>query len=285
MTTYRVRWGEPTDHIASRFGTSPSHIEKLNDLESGESARAGVSLFVPAHVRPRSDSEAARSIAGVHGPGQTGNPILVVPSEEFTYPDRQRVFYQPVLGDSAEDVAEVCNVTATEVRHWNHLDRGAALQDGMTLQLFVPKDAHLRDVLLLDPAQVETVPVASNAFHNHFLGKLHRERIEVVATQGDTWSGLANRYGLSVGMLERINQKSRSSKLHPGEHVVVYARQHALTAEPSDPEVTVFSDDSDDDSEDDSEDDVQAQPEGPTESTGATQAAPRDTAQRFLATP
>jgi membrane-bound lytic murein transglycosylase D len=251
LTTYRVRWGEPTEHIAARFGTSPSHLEKLNDLDPGESARAGTSLFVPAHVRPRPDVDAAADVAGAHGNGKSGKPILVVPSRDFAYPDRKRVFYQAVLGDTLEDVADACGVSAADLRRWNHFDARAALQDGMTLQLFVPKETRFRDVLLLDGEQVETMPVESSAFFGHFVGQLGRDRIEVAARAGDSWTSLAGRHGLSVGMLERINQKSRNSKLEPGEKVVVYARRRVVAPVPE-----LEQDDSDDEDESDSDDET-----------------------------
>jgi LysM repeat protein len=40
---------------------------------------------------------------------------------------------------------------------------------------------------------------------------------------GDTWAKLARRYGVSLGLLERINQRSRRSSLQAGERVVIYA--------------------------------------------------------------
>ena len=252
LTTYRVRWGEPTEHIAARFGTGSSHIEKLNDLSPGESTRPGATLFVPAHVRPRPDADAAADVAGTHGLGKTGKPIVVIPGDDVAYPDRRRMIYQAVLGDSTEDVADACGVTAWDLRRWNHMDSRAALQDGMTLQVFLPKDAHPRDVLLLDAAQLEPMPVASSAFFNHFIGQLGRDRLEVVARPGDTWAALAGRHGMSVGMLERINQKSRSSKVEPGTKVVVYERRRVVAPTPAAAESEDLDVDVDDDDDDDS---------------------------------
>jgi membrane-bound lytic murein transglycosylase D len=235
LATYTVRWGEPTEHVAARFGTTAGHLEQLNELEPGESARAGTVLFVPGKLRPRTDLEAAAEVAGTHGIGKSRKPLFVVPNHDFHHPDRRRVFYQPVLGDTLDDVAEACGVSASEVRRWNHLDGRAALQEGMTLQLFVPKDTRPRNVLLIEAHQVEVIPIASKGFFDHFVGSMGRERLEVVAQPGDTWSTLASRHGMSVGMLERVNQRSRKSKLEPGEKVVVYAKRQPLPL-PSPPE-------------------------------------------------
>ncbi len=225
LATYRVRWGEPAEHVAARFATSTQILERLNDLEPHESPRAGMTIFVPAGATPKSDGEAAAAVAGGNGTGPHGKPLLVVPDHSFAYGDRRRVFYQAVFGDTLEDVAESCGVTGAEVRRWNHLDPSAALQDGMTLQLYIPNDAAPKDVLLLEEAQVEPVSVESSNFFSYFVGQIGRERIEITAKKGDSWRSIAGRYGLSVSMIERINQKSRHSRLEPGDKVVVYARR------------------------------------------------------------
>lgn len=243
LGTYRVRWGEPTEHVAARFGTSSGVLERLNDLDPGESVRAGTTLFVPAGVKPRSDAEAAADVAGGHGLGRSGKPLVVTPTQTYFYPDRRRMFYQPVLGDTLDDVAEACGVAAGDLRRWNHLDARAALQEGMTLQVFLPASARTHDVLLVNAAQLEPIQVASSTFHSHFVGQLGRERLEVTTLAGDTWTSLANRHGMSVGMLERINHRSRKSKLAPGEKVVVYARKAAPPAHAPTPRPTAPPDD------------------------------------------
>jgi hypothetical protein len=47
----------------------------------------------------------------------------------------------------------------------------------------------------------------------------------VSAKAGETLAGIGKRYGLSVGMMERINRLSRSHKLADGEPVIVYVKQ------------------------------------------------------------
>jgi membrane-bound lytic murein transglycosylase D len=251
LATYRVRWGEPTEHIAARFGTSVANIERLNDLEQHESPRAGTTIFVPAG-NPKSDSDAARLVAGPNGTAPSGKPIVVVPNETLTFPGRRRVFYRAVFGDTLEDVAQSCGATSSELRRWNHLDSRAALQDGMTLQLFLPDGAQPSNVLFLEEPQVEPVSVESPAFFSYFVGQTGRERIEISARRGDTWRSIAGRYGLSVGMLERINKKSRKSALAAGDKVIVYARPSSLgkpAAAPAiaEPAVAAADTDADDD--------------------------------------
>lgn len=234
LASYTVRWGEPTEHIAARFGTTAAHLEQLNDLEPGEAAKAGSSIFVPAQAKPKSDEAAAKEVAGAHGLGRTGKPLVIVPESLVEQTNLHRVFYQPVLGDSLDDVAKACAVDADDLRRWNHLDRHASLQEGMTLQLWLAPNARPSGVLLLEAGQVETMTVESPAFFEHFVGGLGRRRLEVTAEPDDTWSKLAARHGMSVGMLERVNHRGRRSKLKAGDKVVVYSKA-ALAPPPSPP--------------------------------------------------
>jgi membrane-bound lytic murein transglycosylase D len=217
--THQVRWGEPLSHIAAAYGTSERKLQRINDLRSHESPRPGTTIFVPRGLEAKSAGEIAAASDTIRA---------VVPNHTFDYRERRRVFYAPVLGDTVEDVARVCGVTASEVRRWNHLDAHAALQKGMRLQLFLPKTARPDNVVLLEDAFVETMTVGTEPFHEHFVGSRGRKRVQVTVAEGDTWKKLGKRYGLSLGMLERINHKSRRSRLSAGDQVVIYARPGLL---------------------------------------------------------
>ncbi len=216
--TTRVRWGESLEHIAAEHGTSAALLQRLNDLGPGENPRPHTALFVPRQGEGRASSpdEAEQ---------QAPKPVVVVPDQEFGFTDRRRVFYRVINGDRLTDVARVCGVSAEALRRWNHLDPHAALQGGMVLQLFVARRAQLPEVLLREEESFRVLVAGSDAFIKHFERKKGRRRIEVTVAEGDTWKKLSKRYGLSLGMLERINHRSRRSTLTPGETVVIYTRR------------------------------------------------------------
>ncbi len=224
LATHRIRWGEPLDRIAAAYGTSVQKLRKLNDLHHHESPRPETVLFVPAGLKRKTTAAMARAA--------DTPPLVFVPDHEFRYADRRRVFYEPVFGDRLADVARVCGVTADEVRRWNHLDPHAALQEGMWLQLFLPRAAHPAGVVLYEESHVQTELVGSSLFFDHFAKRRGRQRLEVTARKGDSWKKLSKRYGLSLGWLERINHVSRRSKLTPGQKVIVYARQSLVAPKP-----------------------------------------------------
>src|SRR5690606_3600598 len=64
----------------------------------------------------------------------------------------------------------------------------------------------------------------STAFIAHFEAEQGRQRIEVRAREGDTLASIGRRYGMSAGMMERINHFARHQQLAAGSPVVVYAK-------------------------------------------------------------
>jgi peptidoglycan lytic transglycosylase D len=218
VATHTVRWGEPLEVLAAAFGTSKGYLQELNDLYPHESPRPGTVVLVPAGRT----AKGATDVAGVT------KPVAVVPQQPFGYAQRRRVFIEPVFGDTVEDIARVAEVTPVEIRRWNHLSSRAKLQERMLLQLFVAEDHHPTTALFYERENVELVTVESQRFFDHVVGSNGRARVEIVCAQGDTWRKLSKRFGISLGSLERINHRSRSSSLKAGDTVVVYAKRTKL---------------------------------------------------------
>jgi membrane-bound lytic murein transglycosylase D len=217
LERYLVRWGESLEDIANQRGVTRSSLAALNGLRKDEVVRAGTVLLVPA--TPGIGAATAASLV-VEGP--KSKPVVVVPSQTFSYPDRRRVFYRVMAGDTIHQVANALSVTADELRRWNVLDPAASLHEGMSLQVYLPLGQKLPQAVAVEERDVRLLVAGTSEFFTHFEGQKGRTRIEVVAEPGDTWKSLAKKYGLSVGMMERINQKPRSSALSPGDRLVVY---------------------------------------------------------------
>ncbi|WP_437716524.1 transglycosylase SLT domain-containing protein [Sorangium sp. So ce448] len=230
LERYLVRWGESLDDIATFRGTTRWTLQTLNGLRAGEPVRPGALLFVPAAEGV--GAAAAEHLLASGAPlSSEGKPVVVVPAQRFSYEGRRRVFYRVVAGDALRDLAAVLSVTPDEICRWNTLAPGASLHEGMTLQLFVPRSQRHDGVFLLDEGGARVIEVGSEEFFAHFEGLKGRKRIEIAVREGDSFSKIASRYGLSVGSLERINQRSRRSPLMPGDRLVVYVP----TSRPDDP--------------------------------------------------
>ena len=210
LDRYTVRWGESLEDIAQRRGVARHALQSLNAIRRDESLRPGTTIFVPASAT-----------SDIHD-APTGKPFVVVPSQAFTYVDRERLFYRVIAGDTLRAVASVFTVSPDEICRWNAIDPGATLHDGMTLQIFTPKDRIPADARVLAEKDAQILASGTPEFVAHFESLRGRARLELVAKQGDTWRSVAARYGLTMGQMERINHRSRSSPLCEGDRCVVY---------------------------------------------------------------
>jgi len=93
----------------------------------------------------------------------------------------------------------------------------------MTLQVFVKDGTDLSKIEHLAESDVRCLTVASEDFFAYFESLRGRKRTAIVVEEGETWEKLGKRFNLTLGQLERINQRSRYEKLAAKETLVVYA--------------------------------------------------------------
>jgi murein DD-endopeptidase MepM/ murein hydrolase activator NlpD len=152
-------------------------------------------------------------------------PVAVVPARRFEGAGARRVFYQTLTGDTLERVGRAFGVAVADLAAWNALDADASLHSGMMLQIHVPAAADLSRARYLDEEDVRVITAGSDEFYEYFEGLQGRQRIVVEAEEGDTLTALGRRYGMSSGMMERINRFSRRKKLSAGDRVIVYSKR------------------------------------------------------------
>jgi membrane-bound lytic murein transglycosylase D len=224
LQRYVVRFGESLEQIAAAQRVPMAKLVELNAITPGEAVRGGTVLLVPASNAPAAAGPApAQAAATPAAPKDDKASVAVVPADIFVYPDRRRIFYRVLVGDTLREIADTFHVTIDEVRRWNDLDPSARLQEGMTIQLFVPADADLAHAMVLGESDVRVLPVGSDEFFAYWEALKGRKRIALTAKDGDTLVTIGSRYGMSPGMMERINHRNRGEKLAGGDAVVVYA--------------------------------------------------------------
>jgi membrane-bound lytic murein transglycosylase D len=229
LVHHQVRWGESLEDVASAHHTTRHALVALNGLRRDEVVRPGTVLLAP-----QTPGEGAAAAAARASEAPSSKPVVVVPAQHFAYPDRRRVFYRVAPGDSLREVANALGVSPDELCRWNVLDASASLHEGMTLQAYVDPKASLDAVLVLDAREARVLAVGSPEFFAHFEGLKGRQRVELVAKDGDTWRSIAKKYGVTAGLLERINRRSRSSALTAGDKLVVYVPAKGTAAAPRD---------------------------------------------------
>lgn len=213
LESYVVRAGETMERIARARGASERELREKNRVAAGETLAPGTVLLVPRATRAEEPDPT------------TAAEVVVVPSRNVDVPQRKRVFYRVVSGDTVAGVAGAFRVTAEELADWNTLDAQARLEPGMSLQVFVAKDADLSKVLHVPEAHAKVLVAGSPEFCEHFEGQNGRKRLVIAARDGDTLGAIGKRYGMTVGQMERINRRGRGDQLAAGERVVVYTER------------------------------------------------------------
>jgi membrane-bound lytic murein transglycosylase D len=223
LERYVVRFGETLEQIAAAHKTTTQKLVELNSIAPGEAVRGGTVLLVPA-----SDGAAQSPVAL---PASTGpKQSIVVPSDVFVYPDRRRVFYRVQVGDTLKEIASALHVGMDDLDRWNDVDPAARLQEGMTLQAFVPQNADLSQVVVLPESEVHVLPVGSDEFFAVLEHERGFKRVTVAARSGDTLEAIGKRFDVPVKTMERINRRGRKDTLKAGETVVVYVPANAGVA-------------------------------------------------------
>lgn len=215
--THVVRHGQTIEEIAEHHRVLRSDLARLNALRPNEVLRAGTVLMLPS---------------GARGPAPSAPKTVVVLPRELPAPEGfERVFYRVVDGDDVADVAAALSVSPDDLRRWNALDVGARVHSGMVLAALVPA-THAPTVPTLSEDQVTELLLGSEALEHHLGDRRGRVRGLVVVGPGDDWERVAERLGMSVFFLARINRRSHREPLRPGEILTAYLpRNQAWTSD------------------------------------------------------
>ncbi len=213
-----LRFGETLDDVAKARGCSVRELRRINAVTDAAELRGGTTILVPARAAPAPVPKA------VAEDGDHDDPILVaVPDRDFSYPDRERVFYRTRGGDTLAAVAAAFNVSPRDVVTWNNIDPDAKLQPKLILQLFVRKSFDRSHVKLLDPDKLRVVTLGSEEFLELEVAQRGKTRLFYSARAGVSLAKIAKRYGLSPGDLARVNRLSANAELKQGQRIVVYS--------------------------------------------------------------
>ena len=226
LERYVVKFGESVEQIAAAHGVTSQKLVDLNQIQPGEVIRGGTILLIP----PASTKAAMVAGDKLTAPGD--KPAVIVPADVFVYPDRKRIFYRVVAGDTIKDIASAFHVSTDDIRRWNEVDPIARLQEGMTLQLFVPQDTDLTKVQAMNENDVRAIAVGTDDFFTYWEGAKNRKRVTVTAKAGDTIESIGKKFGILPASMERINRRPAREILNDGYSVVLYLPQNAPAPNP-----------------------------------------------------
>jgi membrane-bound lytic murein transglycosylase D len=207
--SYVIRHGETLHEIARRHGlVDGAALVASCGLPASSRLTAGDTVLVPI-AQPASSAP------------PVDPPLVAVDSVSAPPAGRRRVFYHVVQGDTLREIAQALGVTRDELVSWNALDVNARLQGGLWLQAYIASDP--TDARVWEERDVTIAQRGTDAFYERIAASSGRVRRRITVSEGDTMHSLAERYGLTVGSLARINHRSRHATLVPGEELVVYA--------------------------------------------------------------
>ncbi len=172
---YRVRWGDTLSGIAARFGLSIWALARFNDIQPDGILRVGEPLRLPGAEQPPA------LLAASAGPGLSGG-------------------YRVQPGDTLSGIAARYGVSVWALARLNGIQADGILRVGERLRL---PGAEQTPALLA--ANTGPAPGLRTAFYS--------------VQPGDTLSGIAARYGVSVWALARLNGIQADGILRVGERL------------------------------------------------------------------
>jgi membrane-bound lytic murein transglycosylase D len=228
---YVLAHGERLEDVATTYGISLPQLRKLNAIDREAELEGGTMLVVPkvaADVRDKNKAKAKAKLLGSGVDAKDGEKLIVaIPDKDFVAPNKQRVFYRVVSGDTLASVAKALAVPVADLRTWNGLDEDGKLHPKMVLVAWLPPrfDAAKHEVTFLDETQLEIVTRGSPEHLDLAEQRAGRVRTEYVAKAKEKLADIAKKFGMGSHDLARINRISYDTVLEKGQSCIVYEVQ------------------------------------------------------------
>ncbi len=192
---HRIRSGETLSTIAQKYHTSISVI-KANNRIRGSMIRAGDYLVIPV---PQNKSHYYTYQAKSHYSSSKKKRSKRKTIKNV--PGSKKIVYQVKPGDTLGEIAEIYNTRASRIRAWNGLYYGEHIYPKQKLVIWVPENIDELKAKAKKKVHI-TEELAPNTYY--------------VVKRGDTLWDIAQKYGMSIKELKKLN-KMRSSRIHPGD--------------------------------------------------------------------
>ena len=228
---YVLAHGERLEDVATTYGMSLNALRKLNAIDREAELEGGTILVVPkvaADVIEKNKAKAKAKLLGSGVDAKDGEKLLVaIPDKDFVVPNKQRVFYRVVSGDTVSSVAKALAVKPADLRTWNGLDDEGKLHPKMVLVAWLPPkfDAAKHEVSFLDENELEIVTRGSPEHLDLAEKRAGRVRTEYVAKAKEKLADIAKKFGMGSHDLARINRISYDTVLEKGQSCIVYEVQ------------------------------------------------------------
>ncbi len=199
---HKIRRGETVSSIAAKYGVSQYAIFEANNLKRRSKIYAGKELIVPVPL----DREYRSSTISRNRDYQTKNAI-----------------YSVRAGDTMWDIARAFGTTVSALRRINYIERGSRIYVGQKLK--IPSNAtKLVNKGIVDSKSSATYAKSDGAVtKSKTSGEKKAGSGTYKVRRGDTLWDIARKYGTTTARIRSLNGMGRSSRIYPGQMLIVSA--------------------------------------------------------------
>ena len=193
-----VARGQSTRVIATRYGISTSALIEANPRLKARAPRAGQRLIIPL-----------------------GGPMSTVVARRIAEPDvAVAQFHRVRRGETLSGIAVRYHISQRQLRAWNRLGTKSLLRAGQRLRISPPASQRARQAEARIATRSTTTHVTRLAGRAGATTHAAPKKAAAITThlvrRGETLTGLARRYGVSVQALRKANGMSERSQLKAG---------------------------------------------------------------------
>ncbi|HWF44734.1 MAG TPA: LysM peptidoglycan-binding domain-containing protein [Candidatus Kapabacteria bacterium] len=200
MIKHKVRRGETMNSIAGSYGVTVQDLREWNNLAKHTHLKKGQSIKVYEQTRTATASAQTKPHTAL-GAGAAVAAAATVGSAKKKAATKHWVTYKVRHGDTMGKVADAFGVEVSDLHSWNPSVR-RGLRAGEKLKVYTTADADYADND--NPSQQGPAP------------KYH------TVLSGETLTGIARNYGVTVPQLSAWNGNLDGSDLRAGEQLKVY---------------------------------------------------------------
>lgn len=214
IAMHTVSRGESIGLIARKYGTTVAGIYASNENLSNI-IYPGQKIAIPL---PKGADTKISANRPTNQKGQTSRSSSRNTSSKPA--NSSSMTYQVKTGDTVGHIAEWYDVLSWQVRSWNGI--GNTIRVGQKLTVYVPeaKEAHYRKVNDLSYSEKQAIEKRQRNGENVFLAAANVTGNDTKATytvrRNDTLSEIADRFGIGLSKLRRINNLS-GSRIYVGQ--------------------------------------------------------------------
>ena len=189
--------GQSTRVIARRYGISTSELIEANPRLKSRSPRAGQHLIIPL-----------------------GGPMSTVVARRIAEPDVEVAqFHRVRRGETLSRIALRYHVSQRQLRAWNRMGTRSALRVGQRVRISPPASQRARQAQSRVASRGGATHVTRLAGRAGTTSQVTPKKASAgthVVRRGETLTGLARRYGVSVQALRMANGMSERAQLKAG---------------------------------------------------------------------